>query len=1088
MPTKLSRYCEGIMEAAWLAAIIVIPVFFNIYSSRIFEPDKIAILRSIALIAIGAWLVKILEEGGARWENLERKGSWFKSVFSIPLVAPATALAVVYLISTVLSVTPRISLFGSYQRLQGTYTTLSYLVIFAVMIGNLRRKSQVQRLITAVALASLPISIYGILQRNKIDPVPWGGNVSNRIAANMGNSIFVAAYLIMAVPLVAGRVVESLRSILREEKRLGSQIVRATLYIFILVLDIIAIIMSGSRGPFLGLFVGVVVFIILFTIYWRARWVTWLLLSVAVLGGTFLILLNIPKGPLESLRNLPWIGRFGHVFDTEERTSQVRILIWQGASQLMSFHDPLYYPDGSRDPYNAIRPLVGYGPEGMYVAYNQFYPPELGKIEKRNASPDRSHNETWDSLVTTGVLGLIAYLWLFGSVFYYGLKWIGIINTKRQSIIFIVLAILGAIVGAVGVTIWRGVAFSGVGLPFGILFVVLGYMTIYTLFVPYSKVNGINGNLDMPIMIMLLSAVAAHFVEINFGIAIVATRTHFWVYAALLLLVGFILPRQEAARAAREAASETAKTQDAALPKKVTTAKRRKAEHSRPTGFRGQSQWLRIAIISGGLLGIILMTLGYDFISNAGRVSSSLTILVNSMTRLPNKGNAISFGVLALILTTWVSSALILTAENSAAENQTSWWKAFAVTLAISAGVALLFWLIHAGNLAALASSAPANQTDLLRQASKLGGLLTLYYVFLILILLALGAVFPRDWPVRSRSSTAAAGWLVAPLTLVIISVLILFSNLRVIYADMTFKMAEPFANASQWPVATLLYKQALSLSPNEDHYYLFLGRSYLEQAKTVDNETDQETLVKQAESDLKVAQKINPLNTDHTANLGRLYSWWAGKTTDTATRLERGRTASGYYELATKLSPYNPTLWGEWAILQLDILKQPDAAYQTLLHAISLDDQYYFTQGLMGDYYLRIARSTTDSQAKADAYAETLKYYQRSIEVAVDREAASKLGRLVVLGNLYVEMANLDPKNIDKNDLQLALNAYLEALKLKPGTSDLWKIEETVARLYAQFRDKTDALAHATAAMKVVPTDQKDRIQKLIDQINAMP
>ena len=61
MPSKLSRYCEGLMEAAWLAAIILVPVFFNVYSSRIFEPDKITILRSLALIISASWIVKLVD-------------------------------------------------------------------------------------------------------------------------------------------------------------------------------------------------------------------------------------------------------------------------------------------------------------------------------------------------------------------------------------------------------------------------------------------------------------------------------------------------------------------------------------------------------------------------------------------------------------------------------------------------------------------------------------------------------------------------------------------------------------------------------------------------------------------------------------------------------------------------------------------------------------------------------------------------------------------------------------------------------------------------------------------------------------------
>ena len=63
MPTKLSRYAEGMMEAAWIAALILTPLFFNKYSSRIFEPDKATLLRTLALVILGAWIIKIAENG-----------------------------------------------------------------------------------------------------------------------------------------------------------------------------------------------------------------------------------------------------------------------------------------------------------------------------------------------------------------------------------------------------------------------------------------------------------------------------------------------------------------------------------------------------------------------------------------------------------------------------------------------------------------------------------------------------------------------------------------------------------------------------------------------------------------------------------------------------------------------------------------------------------------------------------------------------------------------------------------------------------------------------------------------------------------
>src|SRR5512146_2631881 len=101
MPTKISRYCEGLMEAAWLAAVILVPVFFDIYSSRIFEPDKITLLRSIALIILAAWVTKVVDEGKLHWERIAPEEKSIKAILKIPMVAPVVALAVVYLISTI---------------------------------------------------------------------------------------------------------------------------------------------------------------------------------------------------------------------------------------------------------------------------------------------------------------------------------------------------------------------------------------------------------------------------------------------------------------------------------------------------------------------------------------------------------------------------------------------------------------------------------------------------------------------------------------------------------------------------------------------------------------------------------------------------------------------------------------------------------------------------------------------------------------------------------------------------------------------------------------------------------------------------
>ena len=59
--TRLQSFCSKLIEAGWLAALVIVPLLFNVYSSRVFEPDKITTLRSIALVMAGAWIIWVIE-------------------------------------------------------------------------------------------------------------------------------------------------------------------------------------------------------------------------------------------------------------------------------------------------------------------------------------------------------------------------------------------------------------------------------------------------------------------------------------------------------------------------------------------------------------------------------------------------------------------------------------------------------------------------------------------------------------------------------------------------------------------------------------------------------------------------------------------------------------------------------------------------------------------------------------------------------------------------------------------------------------------------------------------------------------------
>ena len=1097
MPTKLGRFCLGVMEAVWLAAVSVVPIFFNIYSSRIFEPDKITILRSLALLSLAAWAIKLVDEGGTSWKAQTNDASLIKYLWNYPLVAPVIGLVIIYSISTIFSVTPSISFFGSYQRLQGTYTTFSYLIIFFSIIANLRTRQQINRLITTVILASLPVSLYGLLQRFNIDPIPWGGNVSRRIASNMGNSIFVAAYLIMVFPLTIGRIVEAFKAILTENddtKATGinslKHIIRATIYVFIAALQLIAIYMSGSRGPLLGLMAGIYFMMLLLSIYWRKRWLTFTVVGLALVGAVFLAVLNMNNGPLDALKKSPAIGRFGNLLNPESNSALVRQYIWEGTVKLVGIHDPLIYPDGSLDIFNILRPLIGYGPESMYVAYNQYYQPELGQVEKRNASPDRAHNETWDSIVITGISGLLVYLSVFSAIFYYGLIWQGLINNKRDKYFFFICLIGGGIAGTIALIITKGIEYLGVGLPFGMIIGVVVYLTIYALFLTSQTAENNQNNPYPVLLIVLFAAIVGHFVEINFGIAIVATRTLFWTYAGVTLVIGFIIPKmnQVDPQVLPIVSANEIKNNPAGRKKtKGVIRAHRKTDRSKRPIIGDQPDWVRNGFVGAIIVGIIIATLGFDYVTNSNHSKSFVAIVINSLTRLDNKDNAVSLGVLALIIITWIVGTLLFAAETDEHQEMQTWLKTLGLMTVVSLVTGVFFWILHAISLATLASFTPTNQNDVITQVNSIGTLLTKYYLYIFLVIILLAFILPDEWPVRSISS-AYLGVILTPIALISIFVLTNISNLQVIHADITFKMAEPFTKSGQWQAATFLYKRALELTPKEDHYYLFLGRSYLEQAKITDTTTDQDNLVLQAEKDLKVAQSINPLNTDHTANLARLYSWWAQKATTTSARADRAQRASDYYATSIVLSPNNSTLWDEWAVLFMQVIGQSQQALERLQHALQLDARYSFTQGLLGDYYLKVANSLSDTTAKRQALLSAAEYYRTAANVAKYTDSTSKSSYLVSLSNVYIALASINSENIDREQLQQAIDVLLESIRAGLSKSDLWKVQEALAKLYYQLGDKANAQYYASQALVGAPTAATSRIQDLITQTQLLP
>ena len=533
------RALDYLIESCWLLALVTVPIFFDTMTVRIFEPDKIVVFRNIVLVMAIALLVRVIAAAPA-WMARPAAPSpssngdaatasavtpwWRRLVMRWPMLIPVIIFTIVYTAATVHSVLPGISFWGSYDRSQGLYTWLSYIAFFAIMAYSLRSWSQIERIISALAFASLPVAAYGVMQHLHWDPVAWGAPTDQRVSSTLGNAIFLGAYLLMCLPFVAYRLwmaVERLRAPEPEPTPVAPRggtrnrprqkdvieingvppIVPVIAYAVILIVDFAAMYFCGSRGPYYGLLVGTAVMgilltlklanpnpgilaIILAVIMYGVLYVenalnpiiALLILIVAAAGGIaavaaprLMATIAVPKLAIASVALVIAAIAFPqavNVFSPDAvsssaDSSHLTDLGINGTSEVRTL-----IWRGSV-PLIKHNPILGYGPETMIYVYSPYYLAELGHVEHANAAPDRNHDVWLDFLVFSGIIGLLSWLVLLASFAYVTLKALQRSRSRQASV---VIAAIAAVVAG-------HLAEASVGIP-----IVSTLMILWTMF------------------------------------------------------------------------------------------------------------------------------------------------------------------------------------------------------------------------------------------------------------------------------------------------------------------------------------------------------------------------------------------------------------------------------------------------------------------------------------------------------------------------------------------------------------------------------------------------------------------------------
>ncbi len=290
------------------------------------------------------------------------------------------------------------SFFGELYRAEGLVLYLHFLIFLIVATAVFSEKHDWIKFLKITVAVSALSSFAGMLQ--KIGTLPfynsnpfsfYGLGLPIAISGTWTNPDFFAPYIVLNIFL--GFYILTLEKNKRWKYFL----------IFISVLNVLALILSGCRAGWIGFGAGIIFFFAaqlsrLSFFPAKAKKVVlagFLLLSIT---GLFIV---FNKDKLSFSNNF-FFRRAVTILDVNSILYSGRLAGWKIA--VSAWQD---------------RPILGWGPESYSFLFDKYLKKEYLDYIPENIFFDRPHNKALGIMATSGTVGILAYIGLFATIFYY---------------------------------------------------------------------------------------------------------------------------------------------------------------------------------------------------------------------------------------------------------------------------------------------------------------------------------------------------------------------------------------------------------------------------------------------------------------------------------------------------------------------------------------------------------------------------------------------------------------------------------------------------------------------------------------------
>lgn len=336
------------IAAAFYLLFILVPLVLTPWNFELFEFNKMLAVYALTAVIAAGWLIEIIRQ---------RRLIFAKTPLDLPLLL----FLLSQILSTIFSIEPHTSVWGYYSRFHGgLLSTVSYLILFWAYSTFMREKTA--KAIAVTLSTGLIVTLYGIAEHFGIDKHIWVQDVVNRVFSTLGQPNWLAAYLVMLIPLTLTR------------RR----------YWWLLPLFLLTLYFTKSRSGFIS--GGAMILVYCFARFRRLAPLWILLAAGGLIFGYRFVSRELAPGPAG-----PAISQGGSA------SSAIRQVVWQGAIDIWKHY-----------------PVFGSGVETFAYSYYNFRPADHNLLSEWDYLYNKAHNEFLNFLATTGALGLGSYLLLIG--------------------------------------------------------------------------------------------------------------------------------------------------------------------------------------------------------------------------------------------------------------------------------------------------------------------------------------------------------------------------------------------------------------------------------------------------------------------------------------------------------------------------------------------------------------------------------------------------------------------------------------------------------------------------------------------------